>query len=304
MTGLIAAAFIPVFAVIAAGYAVRASGFMPEPFWRGVNALNYRVLLPAILLVTLIGADLTAPGAPRMALLAGGVTALTALFAWGVSLIATRDRGIRAGMVAVAAVWNVILFLALAERLFGPEVSGLAAAAFASGLVAATLIGVGVFATAQGGGAATVARKIALDPVLIACTVGIALSLFAPTPPEIVMAPFAIIGAGALGVILLSIGAGLNFAALKGRLAIMGLAAALRCVAPLALCLGLGIALGLPPTERALLVLAGCGPSAAFVYAMADAFDGRRELVAGMITASVVLSALVLPVAVAIALAP
>jgi predicted permease len=39
--------------VIALGYGVRASGYIPRERWRGVNALNHRLLLPSFLFTLL-----------------------------------------------------------------------------------------------------------------------------------------------------------------------------------------------------------------------------------------------------------
>ena len=51
-----------------------------------------------------------------------------------------------------------------------------------------------------------------------------------------------------------------------------------------------------------LLVLATGGPSAAFVYAVATEFDGETGLTAGMITLTVLVSAIALPVLTALTL--
>lgn len=302
MTAQILSAFIPVFAVIAFGYAIRASNWMPGEFWRGINALSHRVLFPAVVLATLSQADLGAPGTGRFALLAFLLTAGAAVTAFIAGRIFARSGRVRASLVAVAACWNVIFFLAVSERLFGDAAGSAPAAIVAAGLLTCSAAAVLSFALARDGSLRAAVKPVALDPVLLACVAGALLGLFAPPLPELTVAPVEMVGSGALSVILISIGAGLRFSALKGRVAILFLGAGLRVIAPAALALALSVALGLDPAAAGLLVLALSAPAAAYIYAMADAFDGELELTAGMITLSVLISAAVLPLAVGLAL--
>jgi malonate transporter len=302
MTTLILSAFIPVFAVIAFGYFIRATNWMPGDYWRGINALTYRVLFPAVVLITLARADLGAPGTGRIALAAFGLTAASAVLAFIAGRVFARGGQVRASLVAVAACWNVIFFLAVSDRLFGEAAGSGPAAIVAAGLVTCSAAAALSFALARDGNLRAALKPVSRDPVLLACVAGAALGLFAPPLPEVVQAPIGIVGSGAMSVILLSIGAGLRFSALRGRVAILFLGAGLRVVAPAALALVVARLAGFTPEQGALLVLALSAPAAAYIYAMADAFDGERELTAGMITLSVLISAAVLPFAVGIAL--
>ena len=51
-------ALAPVAILIGLGYALRASGFMPEAAWSPVDRLVYYVLFPALLVRELAGAEL------------------------------------------------------------------------------------------------------------------------------------------------------------------------------------------------------------------------------------------------------
>ena len=57
MTQIILSAFLPVFLIIVLGYGVRALGYIPREHWRGVNALNHRLLLPSFLFALLAQAQ-------------------------------------------------------------------------------------------------------------------------------------------------------------------------------------------------------------------------------------------------------
>jgi malonate transporter len=51
-------ALAPVALLIALGYALRASGFLPEPSWAPVDRLVYHVLFPSLLVTELATAEL------------------------------------------------------------------------------------------------------------------------------------------------------------------------------------------------------------------------------------------------------
>ena len=303
MTAQILAAFVPVFAIIALGWAVRASGYMPRELWAGVNALNHRLLLPAFLVALFARSDLGAEGAPLLA----AATLGAGLMLIGAGLSAARllkaSAGEAAALTAVVVQWNVVLTLVLAERLLGPDAAAPAAAVIAAGVVVGAAAAVASFALAGSGSPTGAAKRIALDPVILACVIGLAASVadLGSRAPVIVGA-LELLGAGAMAVILMAMGAGLDFAALKGRLRLLIAAAGLRCGLGAAIFLGAGLALGLTGDPLVVMALAGAAPGAAFTYAVAADFKGETGLTAGMLTLSVLLSAAVLPMAAAFAL--
>ena len=301
MTGLILTTFAPVFVVIAAGYAIRAFGWVSRPLWGGVNVLNYRVLLPAILFSTTAGADI-AGAAPIAA-----AAAVATLIAAGLGLLGARLLSLpgkaAAPVASAGAAWNVVLVLAIAERLLGPDAADAAAAAVGAGVVAGGLCFVTLFATlASNAGRARAVRRIASDPVVIAALAGCAVSLSGLALPGWLMDAFAAVGAGSLAVILLAMGAGLDFAALKGRIAALLTGALVRTIAGPVIFAGLALAFGLKGEAFTLMVVAGAAPSAAFVYAMAAEFEAETGLAAGIITLTVLTSAIVMPIAAGLAL--
>lgn len=301
MTGVILSAFAPVFAVIAAGYAMRASGWVPRPLWGGVNVLNYRVLLPAILFTTTAAADFSGAGAIAAA------AALATLATVALGLVATRALALpgeaAAPVASAGAAWNVVLVLAIAQRLLGPEGADAAAAAVGAGVVAGGLSFVTIFAAlASNASPQRAVRRIAADPVVLAALAGCAVSLSGLSLPAWLTDALEAVGSGSLAVILLAMGAGLDFAALKGRVGALLAGAGVRTLAGPVIFAAIALAFGLKGEAFALLVLAGAAPSAAFVYAMAAEFEAETGLAAGVITLSVLTSALVMPLAAGLAL--
>ncbi|GGH01645.1 hypothetical protein GCM10007420_17170 [Glycocaulis albus] len=310
MTFQILAVFFPAFVLVALGYALRRWQIIPDGQWRGINLLNYRVLLPCILFVTIARADLTQAGAlPVLALSAGGIL-LALVLSLGIARLLKATARETAALVAVCCVWNVVLFFTLADRLQGAASTQWTGTIAAPALVLATIIIVVAFAGTRDGGMRKALPALARDPVLIACLLAVATALVWPLLPPLMteetvdtlLSPLDLAGYGSLALVLICMGAGLDFAALKGRIRLLFSAAAIRSLAiPLAVLAGAGLA-GVNGDAQTLLVLATGGPSAAFVYAVATEFEGETGLTAGMITLTVLVSAIALPVFTALTL--
>lgn len=302
MTQIILSAFLPVFLIIALGYGVRALGYLPRELWRGVNALNHRLLLPSFLFSLLAQAHFE--GASSLTL--AGASALGSAIMITLALLLGRfvsiSGRITAPMIASAVMWNIVLSLALADRLLGDGIASAGAAVSATGVILGAAASVASFALTSGRGLQAALIKTAKDPVVLACVLGLVANLSGLGRISALVGPIEMIGAGSMAVILLSMGAGLDFKALKGRLKVLLSAALLRtCVGPVVY-LGLALGFGLTGDLAVLMAIAGAAPAAAFIYAVAADFDGEAGLTAGMITLTVLTSLITLPVAAAIAL--
>jgi hypothetical protein len=290
--------FLPVFVVIACGYTLRTSGIAPDFVWAGVNRLNYRVLLPALLFSTLAGVDLLSPSAGRLVLLALAGIALVAFTAFAWSALLGLSRRNRAAMLATTTVWNFVLVLSLSQNLFGAEAVEIAIIILVPGAILGTLISrVAVAANANFEALSGAAR----DPIVVACLMGLAASLTPLSDYTLIMRPLEIIASASIGLVLLTIGAGLDFAALRGRYVPLVSAALIRAVVSPIIFLGLGLVARLGTLELEVLVLAAAAPTAAFIYALVAESEGEHGLTAGMITASVLVSALSAPAFILIA---
>lgn len=301
MTVQIISAFAPIFALIALGYGVRASGWMPRALWSGVNALNHRLVLPAFLFTLLARTPLD-DALGLMAVSALGSVLLIAL-AWTTARMLGRSPGERAALIALTTLWNLVLTLAIAERLLGPDSAGPGAAIVVPGVVIGAAVSVAAFAQAATGSMTLAASKISRDPVILACVLGLIVSTLglADRVPAL-FTPLDMLGAGAMAIIVLSIGAGLDFPALRGRIGVLVTAALLRTVAGSVLFISLALLFQLDSDAVVIFAIAGAAPGAAFTYAVAADFNGETELMAGMLTLSVLFSALVSPIAAALAL--
>lgn len=300
MTSQILAGFLPVFIVIAIGYAIRASGILPRPGWRGINSLNYRVLLPSLLFVTLARTDFAGPDAVRLTALSLAGTAILAASAFLVIRLLTRSGPVAGAFIAVTSVWNIVLVLALATNLFGLEAAEIAIRVLVPGSLLATLIARYAVARASG---ETRLGGLFTDPLVLGVIAGLAASFTPLDHYAHIMRPLDMVASGSIAVILLAIGAGLDFAALRGRYKLLGAAALMRAVVSPLIFLALALLMGIEGQMLAVVMVAASSPTAAFIFALVAEFEGEEGLTAGMITASVLASAVTAPLFVALALA-
>ncbi|MCC5994852.1 MAG: AEC family transporter [Oceanicaulis sp.] len=297
MTAL-TAALVPVFGVIALGWMLRRSGLVRSDLWGGVNRLSYQALLPALLFSTIATADYAGlqAGPFLIAVTLGFVVmaivclAFKPLIADGPAFTSLFQGGVR---------WNGFVLLALAVPAFGAEGAALAALVFAPTV---PLINVMCVAVLSVWGASTeppdlrrVSLRIAANPLILGCLAGLAANLSGLFQDGVIADTVALVGRAALPLLLLTIGAGLDFSALRARPGLLTLAVALKLIAaPLAF-YALGLAFGVEGVALAVLVAVGATPGAAASYVLASEMGGDARLTAGHVTATTLLAFIAIP---------
>ena len=209
MNGLFGAV-LPVFLLIFLGYGLKRSKFLPQEFWEGAERLTYFILLPALLVVLLSGADYSALAAPRMV----GAIVLAILIITGAAFALRARTGLPSA--AFTSLYQGLvrqsgyMGLALSFALFGEP--GLEAAA----LAIATLVPLGnvlcvILLLRDGGEKApdVLLRSLLRNPMILACLLGILLNLLGLGLPVFLNNTLEILAQGALPLGLLTVGAGL-----------------------------------------------------------------------------------------------
>lgn len=292
------AALIPVFGVIMLGWALRRSGLVRAELWGGINRLSYQALLPALLFSTIAMADYDGlPAGPFLIAVTLGFVVMAAvsmafkpLIADGPAFTSLFQGGVR---------WNGFVLLALAAPAFGAEGAALAALVFAPTVPLINVMCVAVLSVWGAHDAPPdikgVARRIAVNPLILGCLAGLAANVSGVFQDGFVADTAALVGRAALPLILLTIGAGLDFSSLRARPGILTLAVALKLIAaPLAF-YGLGLAFGVEGVALAVLVAVGATPGAAASYVLASEMGGDARLMAGHVTATTLLAFIAMP---------
>jgi malonate transporter len=285
---------LPDFALIVAGFLICRHTPLNRPVWDGAERLVYYLLFP-VLLFSAIVRDPLRPGAALPLAVAGvGVTLVGIAAAYALRRLPGVDPGLHASGAQAAFRFNSYVALAVVERMAGTP--GLASMALVVSLVVPLCNVAAVYPLARHGGHGYL-RELARNPLIVATVSGLLFNLLGLRLPEIVSFSLGRVGAAALPVGLMAVGAGLRLGALREA---PSLAAALLAVRHLLLpvsALAFAFGLSLPPVQQTALVIFAALPTASSVYVLAVRMGGHGPYAAGLVTVSTLLGMLSLPAA-------
>ena len=138
-------------------------------------------------------------------------------------------------------------------------------------------------------------RELSRNPLIIATGTGLLGNLLGLQLPDLLNTTLSRIGAAALPLGLMSVGAGLQLGALREG---PRLASALMCIRHLllpAVALGLVMWLPLAPVQQAVLVAFAAMPTASSAYVLAVRMGGHAGFTAGLVTVSTLIGMFALP---------
>ncbi len=291
-------ALVPVFLLIALGYAIRQSKFLDETFWGPADRITFYVFFPALLFRNLAIADFTglaiveAVGALVAAIVI--VTTVVLVLRGRLGLAGPGFTSLLQGSIRP----NTYVGLAAAFALFGDAGVSLAAI----GVVAFVPLVNVISATALARYAAhtrpdwwATAGLVARNPLILACLAGILVNLNGAALPPIVGPVLEILGRAALPLGLISVGAGLELGAMRRAGGPVLLASGFKLLAlPALAALGLRL-LGVDGATFAVALMFAALPTSATSYVMARQLGGDYTLMASIITAETLFAVVTLP---------
>jgi malonate transporter and related proteins len=285
--------------LIALGWALGQWDFAGEAFWRGFDRLVYFVLLPALLLRSLAGAEFSGAEAGALAL-----SAALPIFALTLVLLAAR-RALGLDGPAFASVYqgsvrsNTYTALATVPALYGEGGFALLALLIAAVVPLVNVLSVLVLSVQSRGRPvpSEVASLVATNPLIVACALGLLANASGTRLPAGLDGALAALSAAALPCGLMAVGAALSPGALGGHARGVALSAAAKFLALPLLSLGAGRLLGLPPEALGALVVFQAQPTATASYVLARQLGGDADLMASIVTAQTLLAFAVLPAA-------
>lgn len=300
----IIAALGPVFALIVLGYGLKRAriprGAFGARFWPAAENLTYFVLLPSLLFLSLARADLGAVAfGPLVASLIGAILVVAGLVLaarpWlklsGPSFSSVIQAAIRpntyVGVAPVFALWGEdgLALLAVAIVAVIPLVNLL------------SVVAVSRYAAAEAPpGLGAMLRLILRNPLIIACLLGVVVSLVELPLPAFVQTVLQWLGTAAMPIGLLTVGAALDLAAVRGAIPIIALTSAVKLVLFPAVTALIGLPLGLSGTALSVALFYGGLPISASAYVLARLLGGDAPLIAGVLTATTLAGFLTLPI--------
>jgi predicted permease len=283
---------LPDFVLIVAGWAVCRFTLLGRPVWDGTERLVYFLLFPALLFNSILrnplalGSMLPLAGS-GVAIVGTGVIAAYALRAWP-----SIDSRLHASGAQTAFRFNSYVALALAERLAGT--AGVASMALLVSVCVPLSNVAAVWPLARHGGH-SYWRELGRNPLIIATASGLACNALGLHLPELASITLGRIGAAALPLGLMAVGAGLQFGALReGPGLAAGLLGIRHLLLPL-LALLLTGASALPRAQQMMVMAFAALPTASSAYVLAVRMGGHGGFTAGLVTLSTLIGMFSLP---------
>ncbi|HEY9271069.1 AEC family transporter [Achromobacter sp.] len=282
----------PDFMLVALGWALRHKLNFSREFFAGTERLVYFVLLPALLFQSILRTPITAGNAAMLlqasaAVIVAGI-ALTWLAGWvlrpsSLSLASAAQCGYR---------FNTYLGLALSASLGCTQGQTIMALIVGFAVPMANMAAVYGLARHSGG---NLLRELARNPLVISTLAGLACNLAGLHLPGPLDTALARLGAAAIALGIICVGASLSWEGGKGHGALIAWMLTVKLAALPAVALLVAHVLALPPLESQMLLLFAALPSASAAYVLAMRMGGDGRMVAVLISLGTLFSALTIP---------
>lgn len=295
-------ALLPVFIVILIGFALRRFHVIADEHWAGLDQLCYFVLFPAIIFKEIAAADFTGVPVLRMA----GAMMLAVVVMIGLLVIFSRPlmKGLGMGgpqftsLVQGAARWHTFIAFAIIPLQFGPDALPLGAVSAAAMIPLLNILCVIVmvrFAHEAELTAGTLLLSILRNPFVLSSLGGVAWQLSGMSLPDMGLTVLDMIGRGALGLALLTVGAGLRLGDALSNWPPVAAAVVLKLLAMPLIMAGTLMLMGVEGQAFAVAMLCAAVPTGSGAYVLARQMGGDAPMVANMLTFQVIAAALTIP---------
>ena len=288
---------LPDFALIALGYLVCRHTALNRSVWDGAERLVYYLLFPVLLFNAIMRYPITLSAVVQVGGVGLAVVATGIVLAYALRRVPGVDPLLHASGAQTAFRFNSYMALALAERLAGTQ--GVAWQAMLASLCVPLCNVAAVWPLARQGGHGYL-KELSRNPLILATLAGLVANLAGLPLPEVVTLTMSRIGAAALPLGLMAVGAGLRFGALRDGPWLAAGFMTIRHLALPAVAIALVISLRLPAPQQAVLVAFAAMPTASSAYVLASRMGGNGGYVAGLVTVSTLLAMAGLPAALAL----
>ena len=283
---------LPDFALIVAGCLICRYTPLNRPVWDSAERLVYFLLFPALLFTSIVRNPLALGDALPLISSALLAVSVGVALAYGLRAFRGVDPHLHASGAQTAFRFNSYVALALSERIAGGP--GLAWMALLVAVCVPLCNVAAVWPLARLGGQGF-ARELVRNPLILATVAGLAFNLLGLKLPELANTALSRVGAAALPLGLMAVGAGLQLGALREGPKLAASLLFIKHVALPAAALVAVLGLGLPAPQQAVVVAFAALPTASSAYVLAVRMGGHAGFTAGLVTVSTMLGMVGLP---------
>jgi len=296
---------LPLVLLVALGQLIAKTGMFSAADWAGLEKLSFRVLLPALIIRSIAHSDLS--------LQSSGLYVAAMLVA--ISVAGALTLGLRitlpktalnnpqlSSMFQAVTRWNALITLPVAAQLFGPAGLTTVTIAMAFLIPFNNVLNVGLLSALHSGAFHPwkVAKSIALNPLIMASAVGLALNLGNIPIPAPLDTTLSMISRSALAIGLLCVGAGFSVRRLFHLDWQVAWTVGIKTLLAPALVAAMAQTFGLGAMETLCAMLVVATPTATNGYIIARQMGGDAELYAIILNWQLVIAIVAFPVMIAI----
>jgi predicted permease len=292
-------AILPIFLLVMLGFVFSRWEFPAPGFWRIADRITYYVFLPALIVEKLVNTSFTL----------NDFYSLTSVLMLTVVVVSLILLAIRKLLPVSAASFtsvfqgsirpNNYVALAAAAALFGPKGLALAAIVMAGVIPIVNILCIAClnyFVSKNGKGVASLVRGVLSNPIVLACGLGILLSVTGIGLPYVSNDLFKILSSAALPMGLISVGTGLQLIGNREQTVPVVVASVLKLVVLPVITYYLLTVLGVDDIRRSVAVLFSSVPCAISSYILAGHLNGDQKLMATIITMETLIAFISMPI--------
>jgi malonate transporter len=288
------------------GFVLKRSLMRLETQWHGLERLTYYVLFPALLIQTLVKADLSSVPVAGV----GGALLLSVLL-MSLLCLALRpmlskfaiDGPAFTSIFQGATRWQTYVALAVCGNLYGNTGLALASVAMVAIIPLVNVTSVSVlahYASPEKPSVGSIAMTVVRNPLIWACAIGLAINVTHLPLPRIWHEVADALGRSSLGIGLLVTGAGLQLQGMFRPSLAASVAVVLKLILMPVLAVALALVFGVSGSNLAIVSACAAVPASSSAYVLARQMGGDAPLLAQIITLQTILAALTMPIAIAL----
>lgn len=292
---------LPIFLVMAVGWAFRRKGMLNDHFVSAANQFNYAVTLPVMLFRDLAAVDLYGAFDLRYVLFCAASSSACFWAIWGLARLFVKDGSLRGAFVQASFRSSAaVMGLAFIENIYGSSAMGPMMIIGAVPLYNIYSVLVLTFEGAGGEGEksaskiAQAAKGVAKNPIIIAIALGIAAAALPVSLPVFVNKTMDNVAKMATPLALVAMGAGFQGKEALAKIRPTLAASFIKLVAQPAVFLPVAACLGFTGEKMVGILIMLAAPATPSCYIMAKNMGNDGDLTASIVVATTLLAAFTL----------
>ncbi len=299
---------VPVFLLIALGYGLKKSNFLPIGAWPPISSFAVYVLYPGWLIPAVWHADLGGISTGPVSFGVLGAVVVATAVGFGLKPFLKLSGPTFTSVFQGLMRFNSFVFVPVAAAIFGPKATGIASIAISALIPASNMVCILVLAqwgepeanpdyptrapdrTPRG-----MAKTLVTNPIFASCLIGLFLNAIHARSAPLIDKPLTMLGEAAIPTGLILAGAGLSFSYIVKKPFLVTLVSLFKVVAMPILAYAICRTLGGDRLAQGVALACGAAPCAAAAYVQARHMGGDAPLMAGIVAMTTTLSALSMP---------